>query len=52
MKVGRGSTRTLRCTNKQCEYETPVMGGGLNMQSPQCPVCGSDMKYHEPGDPA
>jgi hypothetical protein len=47
---GSGSTRILRCTNKQCEYQTPIMGGALNLIS-QCPVCSSEMKLHEPGDP-
>ena len=47
---GSGSTRTLQCQNKQCNYQTPIMGGGLNLIS-QCPVCGSEMKQHELGDP-
>ena len=44
-----GSTRILRCTNKACRYSTPSMGG-LSLHR-DCPVCGSEMKYVEPGDP-
>jgi hypothetical protein len=43
---GGGTTRVLRCSNKACEYQTPVMGGGLNLMS-RCPVCGSEMKYRD-----